>query len=310
MSAVAGRRDFGLYTNGQAELESNENFSNYSYYTSDSYSGSSCFAVDYNVYGSTTLGSEYIPVDTSKYYQHSVTVKGIANNYLGNPPGGHLGFACYDENFTFIDLRNCKGLGDTTLTRAATPGDTSIYVASASGWSTSTTNSQRGMMLFGGDYPYSAGYSRYTVTSNFYATTGLTDIGGGEWRIDLVGTLPTWTNALVGGVYPIGTYVANGRAGGTYSYCHSNPNHPLASGWITYTTPVFTGESRNSSYPFRYGTKYIRWMNLRNYNTRTQNAGDSPRYLIDNIMFAEVPSSGIKSSFYSRTDRRRPRRGT
>lgn len=299
MAIRYSRRTTGLYDNGGAQKGANTNFSGYTYTTSESLSNGGCFAVDYNSYGSTYLGSEYVAVDTSKNYQHAVSVKGTANNYLGNPPGGHLGFGCYDESFNFIDLRNCKGLGDTTLTRAATPGDTSIYVANASGWSTSTTNSQRGMMLFGGDYPYSGGYSRYTVTSNFYATTGLTDLGGGEWRIDLVGTLPTWTNALVGGVYPIGTYVANGRAGGTYNYCHSNPNHTVGS-WTTYTTPVFTGESRNSSYPFRYATKYIKFLNLRNYNTRTQTGGDSPRYVIDNIIFVERPDgTALPTSFLS-----------
>jgi hypothetical protein len=300
MAIKYNRRTTGLYSNGGAQNGTSDYFGIYNYSTSDSLSNGGCFAVDYNVYGSTGLGSQYIAVDTSKNYQHAVSVKGTSNNYNNNPPGGHLGFSCYDENFSFIDLRNCKGLGDTTLTRAATPGDTSIYVASASGWSTSTTNSQRGMMLFGGDYPYSGGYSRYTVTSNFYSTTGLTDLGGGEWRIDLVGTLPTWTNALVGGVYPVGTYVANGRAGGTYNYCHGNPNHPLASGWITYTTGVFTGESRNSSIPFRYGTKFIRFMNLRNYNTRTETSGDSARYLVDNIIFVERPDgTALPTSFLS-----------
>lgn len=309
MSAVVGRRDYGLYTNGQAELESDLYFATYNYYTGDGLSGNSCFVLDYNVYGSGMQGEEYIPVDTSKYYQHSVSVKTITNNYLGNPGSGHLGFACYDENKVFIDLRNCKGVGDTTLTRAATPGDTSIYVADASGWSTSTTTSQRGFMLFGGIYPYSGGYSRYTVTSNFYPTTGLTNLGGGEWRIDLSGTLPTWSAALVNGVYPVGTYISNGRAGGTYNYAHGSPNYPAS--WTTYTTPAFTGESRNSSYPFRYGTKYIRFLNLRNYNYRSQNAGDSARYLIDNIMFVEVPGpTGIESAFFEKTNRRRPRRGS
>ena len=32
---------------------------------------------------------------------------------------------------------------------------------------------------------------------------------------------------------------------------------------------VFTGESRNSSTPFRYATKYIKFLILMNYNQRT-----------------------------------------
>lgn len=300
MAIIYNRRTTGLYANGAAQLGDNSNFPGYSYTTEDRRSGAGCFKMDINVAGSTTLGDEFIPVDISKNYQVAVSAKGVSQGNLGFEPGGHLGFACYDENFSFIDLRYLKGLGDTQLTRAATPGDTSIYVANASGWSTSTTNSQRGMMLFGGDYPYSDGYSRYAVTSNFYATTGLTDLGGSEWRIDLVGTLPTWTNALVGGVYPIGTYVANGVAGGTYNYAHGAPNHTVANGWQTYVTPVFTGVSRNSSFPFRYGTKYIKWMNLRNYNSRNSGETTRPVYLLDNIMLVERPNGiALPNSFFS-----------
>jgi len=302
MAIIYNRKTTGLYTNGAAQLEDNTNFTFTTYTTEDKLSGNGCFKIDLTGIsgGGSALGSEYIPVDISKNYQFAVSAKGVSQGNLGSEPGGHLGFGCYDENLSFIDLRNCKGLGDTTLTRAATPGDTSIYVANASGWSTSATDHQRAIMLFGGDYPYSEGYSRYTVTSNFYATTGLTDIGGGEWRIDLVGTLPTWTNALVGGVYPIGTYVANGRAGGTYNYCHSNPDHPVASGWQTYVTPVFTGASRNSTYPFRYGTKYIRFLNLRGYNSRNDGETTRPVYLLDNIIVVERPNGvALPSSFFS-----------
>ena len=300
MAIIYNRRTTGLYTNGAAQLQSNENFTGYNYTTSDSLSGNGCFIMDLNVAGSTALGNEYIPVDTSKNYQFALSAKGVSQGNLGFEPGGHLGFACYDENFNFIDLRNCKDIGDTQLTRAATPGDTSIYVADASGWSTSTTDSFRGLMLFGGDYPYSGGYSRYWVPSNSYATTGITDIGGGEWRIDLVSTLPTWTNALVGGVYPVGTYVANGQAGGTYNYCHGAPNHPVASGWLTYSTPVFTGENRNSTYPFRYGTKYVRFLNLRNYNSRNSGETTRPVYLLDNIILVERPNGiALTNSFFS-----------
>ena len=168
MARIHNRRTTGLYTNGCGQLGDNTNFGGYNYTTtSGQLSGTGCFIMNLNVAGSTFTGSEYIPVDTSKNYQFAVSAKGISQGNLGNEPGGHLGFICYDESFNFIELRNCKGLGDTTLTRAASPGDTAIYVANAGGWSTSTNNAQRGMILFGGDYPYSGGYSRNTVFSNF-----------------------------------------------------------------------------------------------------------------------------------------------
>ena len=69
------------------------------------------------------------------------------------------------------------------------------------------------------------------------------------------------------GTLPAGTPVSNGKAGGTYSYAFSNPNYPET--WTQKVTSVFTGESRNSSTPFRYATKYIKFMILKNYNQRT-----------------------------------------
>lgn len=291
MSVVYNRKDFGLYTNGHGQLGTNENFTDYTAYTAQSLSNGSCIAVTTNVYGASSIGGEFVPVDTSKSYQHSVSAYGIANNYLGNPPGGHLGFACYDEAFNFVDLRNCKDQGDTQLTRAATPGvDTVLYVDDASGWNTNENGVFRGLILFAGStYTYAGGYSRYTVLSDAYATTGIADIGGGEWTITLNDPLPDFGDTDGSGDYPVGTWLANGVSGGTYNYAHGAPNHVVGT-WATYTTSVFTGENRNSGLPFRYGTKYIQFLNLRNYNTRTENGGDSPRYALDNIILVECPN--------------------
>lgn len=301
MAMVYNRYTTGLFENGGAQNSNNINFTTWNYTSSDGLSNGGCFAVDYNIYGSTGLSDQFIPVDLNKQYQMAVSAKGTANNYLGNPPGGHLGFACYDENYSFIDLRNCKDIGDTQLTRAAAPGDTTIYVADASGWSTSATTHQRALLLFGGNYPYSGGYTRHVVYANGYNANGLTNLGGGEWSVTLPSGLPTYSDALDGNnQYPVGTYMANGRAGGTYNYAFGAPNHPIPDGWITYSTGVMSGTSRNSGAQLRYGTKYIKFMNLRNYNTRTQSAGDSPRYLLDNIILVERPNGiPLPDSFFS-----------
>jgi len=290
MGLIYNRRTTGLLENGAGQSGDNTNFTWMSRKTTegDYLSNGGSHFVGNNVYGSGALGSQYIPVDTSKVYQLAYSVKTITQSYNNRNGSGHLGFASYDENKTFIDLRHCKGLGDTQLTRAATPGDTTIYVSSGSGWSNSTTTHQRGLMLFGGIYPYSGGYTRYSITSNAYVTDGITDIGGGEWAISLVNGLPSWAAALDGtGKYPIGTYVANGRAGGTYNYAMGAPIYPQT--WTTYSA-IISGESRNSGVPFRYGTKFIRFLNLRNYNYRSEQAGDSAKYVMDNLFFGEIPS--------------------
>ena len=293
MAMIYNRRTTGLFDNGAGQKQDNSDFTAYSYVTSDSLSNGGCLACDAtNVYGPSTIGSQYIPVDTSKNYQFAVSAKGTALNYLGNLPGGHLGFACYNVNKTFLSLQGQKGIGETTLTRATNTSDTSIYIADGSSWYTGATQTNAYATFFpaGTDYSIDVGGSTFFRT---YTVGAVTDIGGSEWRVDLTGGLPA------GYAFPIGTPVSNGRSGGSYNYALGNPNHAIGT-WTTYTTPVFTGESRNSTYPFRFGTKFIKFLNLRNYNTRTQNAGISPTYLLDNIIFVERPDgSSVPTSFLS-----------
>lgn len=158
------------------------------------------------------------------------------------------------------------------------------------------------MVLFAGStYTYASGYSRYTVLTDAYGADGIADIGGGEWTITLNSVLLDFGDTDGGGDYPIGTWLANGKAGGTYNYAHGNPNHTLST-WATYTTATFTGESRNSAVPFRYGTKYIKFMNLKNYNTRLETSGVSPTYALDNIMLVECPNgTAWLASLFNRT---------
>jgi len=293
MGIVYNRRTTGLFENGAAQKGNTDNFS---FWTSirtnsgDYLSNGGSFFMNQNRYGSGLTGSQYIPVDTSKVYQLAYSVKTITQSYNSRNASGHLGYITYDENKSFIELRNCKGLGDTQLTRAASPGDTTIYVADASGWSGSTSSHQRGIMLFGGNYPYSGGYTRYTTMANAYASSSsLTNLGGGEWSIALTSGLATWSDLLDGNnQYPVGTYISNGRAGGTYNYAMGAPVYPQT--WTTYSATC-TGETRGSGATFRYGTKFIRFMQLSNYNYRTEQAGDSARYVMDNLFFGEIPST-------------------
>jgi len=270
MSVLGGPDRFGLWPD--ADLRSGTN----SYWTLGSYVSSG--GPDGRGYIQLTGGSggtyvsNRIPVDTSKSYQQVIYAKTITPGSSGNNAGGHIGFACYDENDNFIDLRHLKGIGDTQLTRTATPGDTTIYVADASEWYNGSIGYFRGLMLFGGQYPYSEGYTRYAVTSNGYNENGMTNLGNGEWSVTLPNGLGTYSDVLVNGSYPIGTYVSNGRAGGSYNYALGAPTYPTS--WTRYATPVFTGISRNSGYPFRYGTKFIRFLILRNYNRRTESPQD------------------------------------
>lgn len=308
MAAITGRRQFGLYTNGQAQDGTDTNFSAYNYTNSDALSGDGCFAVDYNVYGSSLLGDEYIPVDTSKYYIHTVSVKTYQRSYNNRLGSGHLGFACYDKNKSFIDLRNCGDVDNAYLTRTASPGDTSIFVDRA--WFGGDTATQmvyqfqrgyfRQILFFPPTHPDYGQAHRYTRFNN-RSVWSITPTGQGDWEYKLssynssgylytASSLPDYGYAL-----PAGTPISRGVAGGSYNYAHGAPIYPEE--WTTYTTPPFTGENRNSAYPFRYGTKYIRFLNLRNYNYRSEQGGNSARYYVDNIMLTQVkPPSPVQEA--------------
>jgi hypothetical protein len=301
MGIVYNRRTFGLFENGCFQNGSNTNFPNYSIYTADSLSGNTCGAIDYNSYGPSVFGSEYVPVDPeNKHYQFSVSVRTIQNNYLGNPGSGHLGFACYDASKTFISHHQGFSIENTTLTRAATPGDTVIYIARGD-WSNSTTNHVRSINFYPAGSPYSivGRYSRFNLFNPGYQLNGITSLGGGEWSVALSNPLPNWGYSL-----PIGTPVGRTFSGGTFNYALGAPNYP--SSWTTYVTPVMHGYVINaaaSGANFRDQTKYIRFLNLVNYNYLTQNAGNSARYLIDNVILVECKgNNAYPNSLFSRTE--------
>lgn len=286
MAALTGRRQFGLYTNGQAQYGNNTNFSYYSYTTEDALSGDGCFLMgNVNSRGSSALGNEYVPVDPTKYsYVASVSVKTKTTNYLGNLGSGHLGFACYDENKNFISHNRAYSGKMAVLTRAASPGDTKIYI-NRGDWYDDGTAHARSMSFYfpGGPYTKLGGYSRHNMYARIVQNS-IVQTAQGDWEVSFTTGLPNW-----GYSYAVGTPCGNNQAGGSYNYAFGAPKYPTT--WTTYTTPVMTGYvigSPSSGANFRDGTKYIRFLNLVNYNYRTQTAGNAATYYLDNITFYRV----------------------
>ena len=254
-----------LYTNGNFEFGNTFNFSK-TLETADPRSGKYYITQDHY---SSWQSSEMVPVDVTKEYSISVWVKTFERSAAGSLAGGHLGFACYDKNKTFIDLRNCGGVGNVTLSRAAKPGDTSIYLESADGWYqgedvTNHTYYFRQILFFPATHP-DYGTPWYYTRFNGMRYSSLTQTGSGDWQMVLEnGTLPDYGYEI-----PAGTPISRGVAGGTYNYAFGNPYYPEE--WTNYqrTIPANT-EVRNSGSQFRQATKYIRFLILGNYNLRSQ----------------------------------------
>jgi len=225
--------------------------------------------VQYNTF----LSDNYVQVDTTKTYvmtvkNRTLTKGGPGNNILS---GGHTGYITYDSSFRFIDLRNCGGVANTYLTRELKVGDAYAYVSNQNNqWiSPGSEYYFRHFMIYPPSHPEFNVPWKYTRigfqdTEIYY--NEITDIGGGELRMRFSNyNGSSWTTfPNIGYATPAGTPVMNGVAGGTYSYVFY-PTEAAYDEWSTYTSSPFTGEDRNSSTPFRYGTKYVSFMHLINY---------------------------------------------
>jgi len=301
MGRFYNRKHLGLMTNGCAQSGTNEGFTTFAYRAGDSMSGSGCFHMD-NVLarGATALSDDFIPVDpVNKTYQFGLSVKTLTPNYLGNNGSGHLGFGCFDKDKVFIQSYQSWSTENTTLTRACSAGDTSVYIGRGD-WYVGTTSHARTINFYPAAHPdwnTVGGYTRYSILYG-YIENGVVDVGGGEFRVDLTNPLPS------GYDFPIGTDVGRATAGGSYNYALGAPVYPTE--WTTYITGAMTGYLYNalsSGAEFRPETKYIKFLNLRNYNYRTQTAGDAATYLLDNIILVECPNgTAYPTSLFARSN--------
>jgi len=282
MSTIGGPDNFGLWTNGDFRKGNANEWSLGSYQSTGGPNGNDPYIQITGGGGSGWTGSR-IEVDTSAYYKLIVYAKTFSPGSSGNNAGGHIGFACYDKNDTFVDLRNCGGLGNTTLSRDLNPGDTHAYFTDSSGWYTGAdvTNNRayfRWILFYPPSHPdYSTPHEYTRINPVSYYS--MVQTAQGDWEVALssyrggsTGIQDPTTMPDVGYPLPAGTPVARGAAGGSYNYALGAPTYPTT--WTRYSTGLFTGENRNSGTPFRYGTKYVRFLILRNYNRRSESPQD------------------------------------
>jgi hypothetical protein len=224
------------------------------------------------LFQSTYLSDSFVEVDTSKTYRMTARNRTLIQGGSGSNvlSGGHLGFSCYDSSFRFIDLRNCGGLANTFLTRDLFAGDQYAYISNQNNqWTAADQSiSFRHFCLYPPKHPEFG--TRWTYTRigqgdfNIYYNE-ITDIGGGELRVRFANASnQTITFPNIGYDTPAGTGVMNGVAGGTYNYVFYPATGAFGT-WSTHVSSPFTGQSRNSGTPFRFGTKYVKFLHLINY---------------------------------------------
>ena len=300
MAAVTGRRQMGLFNNGAGKRGLRENlFPGFTWSDLDSYSGDGCWFMNENAYGAGITGSEYIKVDPkNKKYIMSLMARTYTRSYNNRLGSGHIGFACYDKYKNFIGHEKIANTAGAQLTRAANPGDTVFYI-NRGDWRNGTghTISCNFFPATQEDYDYERAPGRYSrVTIYNSAWTSITNMGNGEWRVNLSSgrTVPS------GHSYPVGTWVYQTQSGGSYNYALGAPAYPET--WTLYKTGIMSGFGDWSGAGFRWGTEYIRFLNLRNYNYRSERSGNSARYMFDNIQFIEAPNTTKLSKLVNNHD--------
>ncbi len=289
MATVYGKNTFGLFENGDFRSGTNTNFTFGTYSTESIGIGKGSLQM-VGLGGNNYNSTNYLEVDTNKTYQMICYARTITRGTQFNAlAGGYIGFACYDGYKKHVELIQCGGVGNTYLSRDLNPGDSYAYISSSLGWSTSIYEYFRRLLIFPATHPdYGTPHQLSRIGAGDYNicyNQTITQMPEGDYRLTLQNTSDqAMVFPNIGYATPAGTPVSNGQAGGTYNYALGNPNYPEV--WTKYETPPFTGESRNSVYPFRYKTKYIRFFAYPNYNRRTDTIQDHV-YAYANIFFGE-----------------------
>ncbi|WP_186827157.1 DUF2793 domain-containing protein [Shimia ponticola] len=237
--------------------------------------------------------SEFLPVDPNAVYRlrSYILQDSIPGDWSAYASGARhsqfMGLMCFDADHTEITAlthRRYRHAGVdslTTLSAPLAPGDTIVEVADAAGWNESlAADHARGLILFG--YKNSFGQS-YTHYSRLYERD-LFELGSVDKtnnRITLNAPLPA---SLAnpddpGGVWPVGTRIANTLSGGNFKYS-------LMSGLILDETDRWylcenhmggldlSGDNVSKNFP--PGTAYVKVFWLPNYSNRAGGWGGHP----------------------------------
>ena len=304
MALIHNRRELGLFGGGPESLDVENDFVDFDAYATRT--GKRRGLIE-NVYGSGAYQGPRIRVYPNDFwYTFSGSTYTLELSYNNRTASGHMGIRQYDSSGNIIRGYNNGGTGNTTLSRAASPGDTVIYVADASAWYTGTSSNSAYATFFPSDgdmgptEPYY--YSRYVKA---YDSTGsqISQTGQGDWEVQISGTLPDW-----GFSYSVGTLVSNGRGSNSNSYIITgNTNHNNLGKWRTFKSTPRHGERINGG-DFYNGVVKVSFLHLRNYTYRSESAGDSAKYLIGNILALRRPDNrtiplkvlqkGLEGEFY------------
>ncbi len=234
-------------------------------------------AIDYisNFKGETTfsttsssgqvLAEEFIPVDPTKTYEFSA--EGRSGDGAGGQydPGNRqfFGFSSYDDNQRLIQpwhVLKVAEATDTTLAEPLNPGDTTIKLVDATGWSNGGAAHTRSIAWFASN----GEFTPYTYTRDVAI-----DFADGMWDVGAVsGNEITLRVPWAGPAIEAGTAVRNAKSGPTYNYALAS-NETVPDDWTSYSATI-SGIGVGTS-QFRPGTAYIKPVALPNRHGNNDN---------------------------------------
>jgi hypothetical protein len=248
---VASRGE-NLVTNGTCLLGDNTNFSSCTYDGSDTYYAGGSFKISStSTSGNIVVCDEFIPVDTASKYLFSYWIK------TSNTSAIYYDLiASYDIDKKEIIAANVMWVAGstTTLAKELKNGDTVVYLTSAAGFDTTTTEDyQKGLIFW--NYKSSKGYTYGPETYSQNCWASLWNDGSAIDKSNNTITLKTaWTH----GTFPAGTSVSQCDDSASYIYLNSYFTLSAANTWIHKTGTVCGVSKNNASGKFREGTAFIK----------------------------------------------------
>lgn len=242
-------RGTDLVTNGTGLLGTNYNFSSFTF-VPDAPAGSNGSFLSAVGYAARAT-DEFIPIDPAKKYVLRAaareTVTSSSLFYAGLSPYDGAGLAISPYNYSY------KPATATTLATQVKPGDTTINLTSAAGWSSS---------------------NGYLLAWNY------TDLSGRVWPAgsysrwagliaSIAGNTITLTTGWTGPTLAAGSPVVNSFNSGNYMYALA-ANQTVPNTWTTYTSAIVTGTTdgstqAGSTLSFPPGTTQVKMVFLCNY---------------------------------------------
>ncbi len=271
-----------LVTNGNGLMGDNTNFSQFVFNGAVANNSPGSFTKAAGSAGTYTT-DEYFPVNPANEYTFSLDAKsanGVGRLY------SMLMFYDVDKKEINAGTHIHNAASTTTLARDLKAGDTTIYLTSAAGWSTTYAY---GFYMTVWNYKNSFGY---TYPSGTYSRTRLTLPKNGNYlnsaNLNKTANTITLATAYSGATIPAGTSVSQGGDGATYKYFPCS-NTLIPTTWKSYSGKItgidYSGGNKAAMFP--PGTAYARIGFLWNY----QGSGNGEQLWVTNLSVTDTTAA-------------------